>query len=317
MGKNSSWSENEIDLLSQNSNLSISELAKLLNRTEEAIRSKRYVLKITKKHQRWSVIENKIITALYPESQWNKLLQLLPNRSMDSITQRAGELGVVRIRTSHIGSLDNLLLDHPISYYWIGFLFADGHLSVDGKLVCNLSIKDKSHLNKLANYLNVNVNNNIKFPGICIQDKHKANYLRQKYDWHHRKTYNPPSLELYENLFCNKEFFVSWLIGFLDGDGSIVRDKRRIQDIGFIVGCHINWDSFLKLIAKYLAYHFHLDKPPEVRKSINNTHRMSRFGTHNKDILFRLWYYANKYQLPFLERKLGRVMDVLSNKPFI
>lgn len=52
-------------------------------------------------------------------------------------------------------NLEKLLLDVPETYYWIGFILADGHISKNNRLVVTLSVKDKNHLIKLQKYLEI------------------------------------------------------------------------------------------------------------------------------------------------------------------
>lgn len=63
--------------------------------------------------------------------------------------------------------LYKLLENSPEAYYWLGFLFADGHFTQSNRLILSLSIKDKEQLEKF-----------IKFIGIQLPIKIKNNQCR-------------------------------------------------------------------------------------------------------------------------------------------
>lgn len=68
------------------------------------------------------------------------------------------------------GSLSKLLEDTPEKWYWLGFLFADGHLSMRGRLALSLAKKDKEHLEKFSEYMG-------RGAGLAAQNRHVAQEL--------------------------------------------------------------------------------------------------------------------------------------------
>lgn len=51
------------------------------------------------------------------------------------------------------GSAKRLNEESLESYYWAGFIAADGHIQDGKRLIVALSIKDKNHLGKLSSFL--------------------------------------------------------------------------------------------------------------------------------------------------------------------
>lgn len=86
------WSEKEIQILFDNPDMSIKDLAALLpGRSEGSIKSKRSRLKIKAGSERgqqpWTHTERLILQENYGNKE--KLLELLPERSWDSIRSQA------------------------------------------------------------------------------------------------------------------------------------------------------------------------------------------------------------------------------------
>ena len=100
---------------------------------------------------------------------------------------------------------------------------ADGHIS-EKDVICN-SV-DKDHLIKLANLLNVKINSkkytnsyNQKVSEIHNLSASNKDLILKWRDMlrmeHTAKTYFPPNLNIFNNLF------IYFFIGFVDGDGCI------------------------------------------------------------------------------------------------
>lgn len=111
--------------------------------------------------------------------------------------------------------------------YILGFVSADGNISKrkdrDNSFIFNITSKDKSHLEKIANCLGQNIKLSSKGNG---QSKEKKYYYIQSCDQEicsdliglgiiPRKTYSLVMPEIPE------EYFVDYVRGFFDGDGSV------------------------------------------------------------------------------------------------
>lgn len=153
------------------------------------------------------------------------------------------------------GKLEKLLNETPEAYYWIGFIAADGCFSGKNgnRLQVKVSLKDEDHLRRLAAYLEtknlvLTPNNTIT---LTLSDRFAAPLIRSKFGLVRNKTYNPPgNLDFYLDL--QKDLFLAFLIGFIDGDGTITKLKdRRWPSI--VIGCHFSWLSFFLTFAARLG----------------------------------------------------------------
>lgn len=127
------------------------------------------------------------------------------------------------------------------SYYWHGFILADGHLTEKGRLVITLGIKDLKTLEDFNKFLG-NVANIRKDHQKCyfaVNDKSTVLWLMDKYGLVQNKTYNPPTKFM---LIGDEK--TAFYCGFIDGDGSIVHQTGR-QDCKLTIKLHSSWLEFL------------------------------------------------------------------------
>jgi len=205
------------------------------------------------KRLKWSDKEMVLLKDNYFNCTKNNLQKLIPNKSWEAIKLCAQRSGLKRnnknreisIKKNHNSKIYNLLLDSPESYYWIGFIFADG--SIDHKrhrLSVEIAKKDKKHLMKLASYINCknifNRDRSSKFgysEMVSINQTHEIEIPKiiKKFCFRERKTYNPPN----ELEIKNNDLFLSMFIGYIDGDGHIQKDGR------IKVRCHYSWAKVL------------------------------------------------------------------------
>lgn len=189
-----------------------------------------------------------------------------------------------------LGDASFLLDDTLISYYWIGFILADGHIS-NNRLSIGLSAKDINHLEKLAKLLGVKVRTFfIKKYNICslsCMDTMNISKLVEKYDIKGNKTENPPNIS---NI--SEKNMIALSIGFIDGDGSIKNVYKR-QDFSIIIKCHKSWLNNLKLMygKSYITNSGYATC--NISNSID-CKRLKRFAIqHNLPILERKWNIIN------------------------
>jgi DNA-binding Lrp family transcriptional regulator len=151
-------------------------------------------------------------------------------------------------------AFDNI--DSEEQFYWLGFIYADGNISHEGnRIEVRLSIKDKDHLEKFKNFLNLTTEIRT---GICNGNGNGFCHLsvRNKHMW---KTLNRlgctprksltlqfPSL----SLFKRKENILHFIRGYVDGDGCLTtylnHPKTSIRTELSLVGT----ESFLKSVNK-------------------------------------------------------------------
>jgi len=145
--------------------------------------------------------------------------------------------------------LEKLLLDTPETYYWMGFIMADGSFT-GNRLKLGLSIKDEKLLNKLYKFIecsNVIHKDNIKCE-FSVMDSYTVPLLKEKFNINNKKTYNPPKTITW----MEDDLLYSFIIGFIDGDGSITKQYKR-NDVILRIKLHGNWLGILDEISKFIS----------------------------------------------------------------
>jgi len=186
---------------------------------------------------------------------------------------------------------ENLLNESLESYYWLGFLMADGHFEPRSyNISISIHNKDKSHLIKLQNFLEVESIRdftkqnqvNIAFGGKIVVSK-----ILKKYAIKSNKTINPPNLHsiIGDNL-------KAFNIGFIDGDGCITYQTGR-KDSRITIRVHANWLENLK-------YMFNRGKIG------NDGYAKLCIGKYSEIIDYKNFIILNN--LPHLNRKWDKVI---------
>lgn len=189
-----------------------------------------------------------------------------------------------------LNKLERLLSEELETYYWIGFLLADGHISLNR---LNLTNKDRVVLENFCKYLGLEesciksrvVNNGIYYY-VSVMDIENADKIRNKFDWRDRKTYNPP-IEM--SLPQDKKMAIA--IGFIDGDGSI-NFRHNKTSFHISIRCHSSWFYFLK----WLYGNCNINKDGYAASYITDS-----------EVCKSLKKFSLEFNLPILERKWDKV----------
>lgn len=192
-------------------------------------------------------------------------------------------------------NLKRLLEETPETYYWIGFILADGHINNNTRIKITLSKKDKNHLIKLQNFLeieNMYENDEVSISGM---DSKIIREFCNKFDIKSNKTYNPPNLNI-----NNQDLLFSLSIGFIDGDGCIDNQTNR-TDCKLRIKCHSSWLDTLKYIYSKQPY---INNQGYVCLNITNSIILKQFKQKALDldlpIMNRKW---DKIDLNFIGRQ--------------
>ena len=120
-------------------------------------------------------------------------------------------------------------IDSDQKAYWLGFLWADGHLKPDSNVIrLELGEKDYAHLQSFALFIGLPLEN-IRYRAdrntrwLTFSDKKLADTLR-RYEF---KTEN-------FDLYIPKEYILSFIRGFFDGDGSVYSQGKTSFCTSFI-----------------------------------------------------------------------------------
>lgn len=207
----------------------------------------------------------------------------------------------------HIYDIFNESLE---SYYWLGFLLADGHFTSSGGLNLELSIRDLNHLEKFKLFTKsknkithrkavCSLNNKNKLHDlVCfrIYDTINIKVLANKYKITNRKTYEPPEIDI-ENLENDK--FLSLFIGFVDGDGCLAHYRGKYPKI--VIGIHKSWFNILKEFQRNFQNIFNIEFPEKTCKIDKRGAALLSIG--KLEILKYLKKFLIEHNLPALERK--------------
>jgi len=192
------------------------------------------------------------------------------------------------------------LLDGSMeSYYWLGILASDGNFSKNKKgelSVINLRVTDKSIVEKFIKFLDTdiklnvaNYNNKKDCYKAAVGDIKTISKLKDLYLIHANKTENPMNINL------DGDNLISFLIGFIDGDGCVDTNSAGYYRIR--VKSHKNW------IKEFLKWNIKLNtlcnsNIPEPK--INN-YGYIEWNIHSPIVLKFL--KKKSKQLPVLKRK--------------
>lgn len=211
-----------------------------------------------------------------------------------------------------VGNLSRLLEDTPETYYWVGFLLADGSFH-NNRLKLGLSIVDFAQLKKFGEFINytgtygtLSTRKDVTCMDVTLIEK-----LRKKFDIKDRKTYNPPKTSIFEEMSIDLLAYL--FIGFVDGDGHIANLHNR-PDFNLKIKTHSSWLPILKIFEKRL---FNLEGHSKINNSgyaemcIGNTTLLKEFKIKylkniNFSILNRKWdvidlNYKSKQELANLD----------------
>lgn len=245
-----------------------------------------------------------LIIKEYPLGDLDELSKKL-NKSKHAISELANRRGIKRIACDiRKGTLEPLFSKTLESFYWLGFIAADGYISKTGHFMVSQSEKDKETIDKLAIYLKTNVylvpfskssfKSNSLVYRVNVADKVLGIKLRKMFDIKDDlpKTYTGINLDFIKN----EDQAVSFLCGYLDGDGSL--SKQRLS---YTVECHKSWYETLKILIKKLPQNMQdINLRIKFKRSVNKDYCL--FSVKSKSAKFVV-EFAHKNNLPCSTRK--------------
>ena len=217
--------------------------------------------------------------------------------------------------------LGNLLTDTCDAFYWAGFLMADG-TTTKSRISLVLAKKDYGHLRKFGMFIEYRgkytpqVVKGYKSFKMASMDTFTVPNIREKFGFRSRKTENPPN-SLPQGTGEQK---LAFIVGFIDGDGSIRIGKgRRFCNIG--VKVHGSWLGMLRKMAGFV-YHMagcesgfpKLNKEGYAEWTISNsiiTKFLKRKVYELKlPVLKRKWQKIDTAIVGLQEMSLGRISQI-------
>jgi hypothetical protein len=195
-----------------------------------------------------------------------------------------------------------LMEETPLTYYWMGFLLADGNFNKHNRLKVTLSSVDKNHLKNLQEFLKIESlkeERNGKYLTLTAMDCTVVPQICKKFNISHNKTYYPPDLSFIKN----KDLKLSLIAGFIDGDGSIASKGKSFS---LTVKCHSSWLNNLDNFAKEIN--------GETSNGKINKQGYAFFTICNIESLKTLKRKVVELSLPVLNRKWDKInLEYISN----
>ncbi len=195
------------------------------------------------KIRNWTTEEIETLIKIYPSSSIDEIRKVFPNKTPHAIHEFARKRGLKKTQQcprNRKGDLSILLNNSFQSFYWFGYLMADGYINhKTGQLVLMADSLDKEHMKKFANYVKSSARELRCSPHkfrkvesqmyrVAVQQPDVVSKLISLINFKPQKTYHPPEVEKLKMVLNTREKFLSFLLGFIDGDGSIVKTGSSI-----------------------------------------------------------------------------------------
>lgn len=199
-----------------------------------------------------------------------------------------------------VADLSKLLEDTYTTYYWIGFLLADGSFS-DNRLKLTLKKSDAAQVHKFGEFVSYMGSYGTSDISECVvcKDSVIVPKIMNKFGIIYKKTYNPPTqLDVLQ-----KDYLYCLLAGFIDGDGNIQKQNKR-DDFMLRIKNHSAWLPVLNLFSTLICGD---------EKAIINNQGYAQLTITDTKILQELKKQILQYNLPLLKRKWDVIdMDFIS-----
>lgn len=311
--KDNKWTKDEINYLYSYYPTNCKEiiLKNLSKRTWDTIKNKASSLKIKRFHEfAWSDKEDNYLINNFHNKSMEEILSNLTNRTFSSIRCRARKYKLMR-DIHKVAKLEKLLEETNEAYYWIGFILADGHISIKDEFRLILAQKDVNHLEKFKKFIEYTKEIRLheykgkKTAKLSLNDLETVNKLRNKFNIKHNKTYYPCNIDWIKD----DDLLLSLIIGFIDGDGCIsyrIKCSKKIRnDIRLNIVCHKSWFNNLNFILKTI---YRLTCETSKVKVVFRENRVL-FTISKSIIITKLKKLMLKLNIPYMERKWNRINE--------
>ncbi len=219
----------------------------------------------------------------------------------------------MKINKRHYNSrcdLSFLLNDSLETFYWIGYLLADGCFHSKYALTVTTARIDYDHLLKYSLLCKSEISTDVKGK-YRFKTKDQVVFkvssystiivpkIMEKFDIYQRKTYNPPDFSKYN---FSKEQVLALIIGFIDGDGCISIGSSN--NIRISIQNHSSWYNNLNFINNTI--HALSNLSPSNKVNIDKRGFASLYIS-DEYIVKNLMKFVETNNLPVLDRKWDKV----------
>lgn len=263
----------------------------------------------------WTDKEKQILIENYSKGSKEYICDLIPNKSWEQIkSKRARSYSNLFLVNN---DLEKLFTNTTESYYWIGFLLADGSFSKTG---LRFEIKEREQLERFKNFLGIN--NEIKEHRenhyIYVGGSTNVTRLKNQFGLRQNKTYIAPEPSIIEGI--DLRLLLALIIGFIDGDGHIRRVKSGKCCFQITFENHASWKEIYEIFEKKISeFSSHELKKSNIRINCRGYVCMS---ICRREIILKLKEFVIQEKLPVLERKwnlisLEEINEEIKNRKII
>lgn len=326
------WTDEELDYVDKNYGiLTAKQISIELNRSVDSVKGA--FRKIEDKSRKfiankWTDEELNFLKENFDKMNYHELSKAL-NRTLNSVTLKANRIGLKLKKETHYEKDFFKEIDTEEKAYWLGFIYADGYVSVSEKdrryeFGIELSMKDSSHLEKLNKSINGNAKITSRSRTIDFK-KYKSHTKMSSIRFYCKDiTYDLIShgvvpnktkiLEFPKNL--KKDLLRHFVRGFIDGDGYISFNERKYgykTRIGFVCESEKFAKSMIEECKEYLSLGS-MKITHEKNRSISN------FDTSNQAQVYEFANFLYKDATIYLDRKYNVYLQMIKyleskNKP--
>ena len=320
------WTKEETEYLIDNfQSKKFSEIAKVIGKTEGTIRAKCFDLQLVK-NSRWCDYEIEFLKEKFSILTYKDIAQSL-NRTETSVRMKAKKLGLKKELIQYDRDFFDIV-DTEEKAYWLGFIYADGWVTLDnedrGCLRIELQQNDIEHLKKFNKSIKGNIEVKTRMSNASHIDGREIKsypmcYIRlfsekivhdlNKYGVHPKKTYD---LMFSENI--PDELVRHVIRGYFDGDGCIT--KQNHKNGKQYVKCDFSCKS-INMLIKLREILYNNDIKSYICQDKGN-YRLYIGGLNNVDKFLNFIY---KDSTIYLQRKydktsyLYKTLDILERLP--
>lgn len=273
---------------------------------------------MAKRYSHWTEDEINLIINNYQTKDINWLTEHLPLHTKMSIARKIANMKLTKPQFRKSEPFI-LLEENPESYYWIGFLMADGSFT-ERRLSVTYSKKDINHIEKFKTYIN-STNEHYKIGEtdcyrLCITNINTVSSLIKKFNIYSNKTKNPCNISNIKD-----DLLFSLIIGFIDGDGSISsKERKTVTSYRLSVVGDTSWLNNFKLMFNFIHKYLnikatnqqpyiqkHLTSLPQ-EKDIKREFTTAHYYITNRSVIQKMKQKIIELNLPYMERKWGKVI---------
>lgn len=201
-----------------------------------------------------------------------------------------------------INSLDKLIEDESLqTFYWIGFLLADGSFYNESEFEFGLKDSDKNVLEEFGKYIElkgeIRYRESTNSNRIYFSNSISIPKFMKKYGFNFNKTYNPIDFSILSKY--SKEQITALLIGIIDGDGSITVNGSEYSN-AIVITAHKVWKTFYEKLLEFLGIPIHI-KDYKEKTTIS-------IGIYKRELCVTLKQFILNNNLFYLERKWNKIL---------